>query len=549
MRTDPRGRQNYPVTSGCGYDRTMRFPDDEDYLWAGRFKRLWYKIITPHTHGARLWMVITSIICALAVTHSVNGSWGYHGNAKATGFLSGDYVNGVRLAWEIDANDADLDMINTYIARDGYLFLVGYRGSQRVAVGYDASHSTPRQLWRVDVDDEPGVHWWDGDLLVGNTLISPADGTITTGWPSTGTTLGTNAYTRPSSQGWSSAPIGPIRLYCPDLTTGRCEAWDKTATHVWDFDASSDTIPDAVAPVNGWVPLVGTDKSTDKSLRDTTYGLAGFLNLETGERTGIDAIEEACGSAVKENHDGTTTCRLVDPNVFQLPIIRGRDGWIISSGIGGREYYVAAVAPDGSNPRVGTLSVEAMERISFLNVHVTDDSELPTTEDLLHFAATGDHTWEASSAVVHTSPHSAMASVIINDNQEIVTNRRVFDDDVDARTWARGIVYSRDASVALIPESTRDVKDYYTPLLVDSAIAQRNWTTPGQDDYRLKDAAVPGWQTLRVSSGTALFDDLVVARISPKTSPWYKRLLGLTPSSGDRIVGLTPAPGPMRSVR
>ena len=198
---------------------------------------------------------------------------------------------------------------------------------------------------------------------------------------------------------------------------------------------------------------------------------------------------------------------------------------------------------------MGTLSVEAMERISFLNVHVTDDSELPTTEDLLHFAATGDHTWEASSAVVHTSPHSAMASVIINDNQEIVTNRRVFDDDVDARTWARGIVYSRDASVALIPESTRDVKDYYTPLLVDSAIAQRNWTTPGQDDYRLKDAAVPGWQTLRVSSGTALFDDLVVARISPKTSPWYKRLLGLTPSSGDRIVGLTPAPGPMRSVR
>ena len=59
-------------------------------------------------------------------------------------------------------------------------------------------------------------------------------------------------------------------------------------------------------------------------------------------------------------------------------------------------------------------SFEAMERIAFLNVHVTDDSELPTTEDLLHFAATGDHTWEASSAVVYTSPGSAMASVIIN---------------------------------------------------------------------------------------------------------------------------------------
>ncbi len=528
----------------------MRFPDDEDYMWAGRFKRLWYKIITPHTHGARLWMVITSIICVLAVLHTVGGSWGYHGNAKDTGFLSGDYVNGVRLAWEIDANDADLDMIYTYMARDGYLFLVGYKGSQRVAIGYDASYSSPRELWRVDVDDAPGVHWWDGDLLVGNTLISPADGTITTGWPSTGTTLGTSAYTRPSSQGWSSAPIGPIRLYCPDLSTGRCEAWDKTATHVWDFDASTDTIPDAVTPVNGWVPLVRTDKSTDKTLREMTYGLAGFLNLETGERTGVDAIEESCGPAKEENRDGTTTCRLVHPNVFDLSIIRGKNGWIISDGLGSdRDSYVAIVAPDGTNPQVSAISHDALERIAFLNVHVMDDSELPTTEDLLHYGATGEHTWEASSAVVYTSPDSGMASVTINDNQKIATNRRVFDDDVDARVWARGITYSRDASVALIPESTSEVKDYYTPLLVDSAIAQRNWTAPGQGDYWLKDAAVPGWRTLRVSSGTALFDDLVVARVSPQSSPWYKQLLALTPSPGDRIVGLTPAPGPMRSVR
>ena len=528
----------------------MRFPDDEDYLWAGRFKRLWYKIITPHTHGARLWMVTTSILCALAVMHSVNGSWGYHGSAKDTGFLSGDYVNGVRLAWEIDANDADLDMIHTYIARDGYLFLVGFKGSQRVAVGYDASHSTPRQLWRVDVDDEPGVYWWDGDLLVGNTLISPADGTITTGWPSTGTTLGTSAYTRPSSQGWSSAPIGPIRLYCPDLSTGRCEAWDKTATHVWDFDASSDAFPDIVAPVNGWVPLVGTDKSTDKTLRDMTYDLAGFLNLETGERTGVDAIEESCGPAKQENYDGTTTCRLVHPNVFELPIIRGRDGWIISDGLSsGRESYVATVAPDGTNPQVSSLSFEAMERIAFLTVHATDDSELPTTEDLLHYGATGEHTWEASSAVVYTSPGSVMASVIINDNQEIVTDLQVFDDHVDASTWARGIAYSRDASVAFIPNATSGRGDYYTPLLVDSAAAAADWSRPDKGEYWLKNSAVPGWQALRVSSSGVLFDDLVVARISPETSPWYKRLLGLAPSPGDRIVGLTPAPGPMRSVR
>ena len=527
----------------------MRFPDDEDYLWAGRFKRLWYKIITPHTHGARLWMVITSIICVFAVTHSVNGSWGYHGRAQDTGFLSGNFVNGVRLAWQIDANDADLDMINTYIARDGYLFLVGYKGSQRVAIGYDASHSTPRQLWRVDADDEPGVHWWDGDLLVGNTLISPADGTITTGWPPTGTTLGTSAYTRPSSQGWSSAPIGPIRLYCSDRSTGHCEAWDKTATHVWDFDASSDAFPDVVAPVNGWVPLMTARKLPDKTLPNDTYVLSGFLNVETGQRTGVEAIEEACGPAKEENSDGTTTCRLVHPDILRLPIIRGRDGWIISNGLGGRESYVAAVAPDGTNPQVSAISHDALERIAFLNVHVTDDSELPTTEDLLHYGATGEHTWETSSAVVYTSRDSGMASVTINDNQKIATNRHVFDDDVDARTWARGIAYSRDASVAFIPNATSGREDYYMPLLVDSAAAAADWSRPDKGEYWLKNSAVPGWQALRVSSSSVLFDDLVVARISPVTSPWYKRLLGLAPSPGDRIVGLTPAPGPMRSVR
>ena len=526
----------------------MRFPDEDDYRYAGGLKRLWYKIICPFTFGTRLWMVTTSILCALAVMHSANGSWGYHGRAQDTGFLSGDFVNGVRLAWQIDAADAGLDRIDDYIARDGYLFLVGYHGSQRVAVSYDASHSAPRQLWHVDVDDEPGVHWWDGDLLVGNTLISPADGKVTTGWPSSsGLHLGVSPYEHASTEGWSTAPIGPVRFYCPDPATGLCAAWDKTATHVWDFDASSNAFPDVVAPVNGWVPLVRTDKSTDKSLRDMTYGLAGFLNLETGERTGVDAIEESCGPTKEEDYDGTTTCRLVHPDTFRLPIIRGRDGWIISDGLrvsssSPNDSNVAAVAPDGSNPRVGTLSREAMARIAFLTVHVTDDSELPTTEDLLHYGATGEHTWEASSAVVYTSPGSVMASVIINDNQEIVTDRQVFDDDVDASTWARGIAYSRDASVALFPNAKRRGEDYYTPLLVDSAAAAADWSRPDKGEYWLKNSAVPGWRTLQVSSGTVLFDDLVVARISPETSPWYKRLLGLAPSPGDRIVGLTPAP-------
>ena len=101
----------------------------------------------------------------------------------------------------------------------------------------------------------------------------------------------------------------------------------------------------------------------------------------------------------------------------------------------------------------------------------------------------------------------------------------------------------------LIPNAKSRGEDYYTPLLVDSAAAAADWSRPDKGEYRLKNSAVPGWRTLQVSSGTVLFDDLVVARVSPETSPWYKRLLGLAPSSDDRIVGLTPAPGPMRSVR
>ena len=76
----------------------MRFPDEDAYDEAGAITRLWYKIICPFTFGARLWMVTTSILCALAVIQSANGSWGYHGRAQDTGFLSGNFVNGVRRA-------------------------------------------------------------------------------------------------------------------------------------------------------------------------------------------------------------------------------------------------------------------------------------------------------------------------------------------------------------------------------------------------------------------------------------------------------------------
>ena len=324
----------------------------------------------PFLRRAWIWIVAFIVLGAFAFLYVMSDSRlvtagatpGYRGAAQDTGYLADGYANGVGVAWQMNAADAGLDRIDDYAAADGHLFLVGYRGSQRVAIGYDASSAKPRELWRTNLtDDEPGSYWWEGDLLVGNTLVSVADGTTTTGWPTPTARFDHSSYSRPTLSGWTSAPVGSVRLNCPDPSTLQCEAWDKNVTRAWDFDASSDTIPDAVAPVNGWVPLVRTDKSTDKSLRDMTYGLAGFLNLETGERTGIDAIEEACGPAVKENHDGTTTCRLVHPDTLRLPIIRSRDGWIISDGLrssssSANDSNVAAVAPDGSNPRVGTLN-------------------------------------------------------------------------------------------------------------------------------------------------------------------------------------------------
>ena len=93
----------------------MRFPDEDAYRYAGGLKRLWYKIICPFTFGARLWMVTASILCALAVVQSANGSWGYHGSAQDTGFLSSNYINGVRLAWQIDAADAGLESLSIFL--------------------------------------------------------------------------------------------------------------------------------------------------------------------------------------------------------------------------------------------------------------------------------------------------------------------------------------------------------------------------------------------------------------------------------------------------
>ena len=530
----------------------MRFPDEDDYRWAGALKRLWYRIICPFTFGARLWMVTTSILCALAVMHSANGSWGYHGNAQDTGFLSGNFVNGVRLAWQIDAADAGLDRIDDFRVGDEYIYLVGYKGAQRSVVAFDASYSTPRELWRTNVDDEEGVNWWGDDLLVGNTLVSTADGSTRSDWPTPGVRLGDSPYRHPSGAGPRTGAIGPVRLYCPTPSSAPCQAWDKTGTHVWDFDASTGSFPDSVTPLEGWVPLRAWARySGQLAMGSMLDQLTGFLNLETGERVGLEAIEEACGPATLEDLHGEPHCRITADSSQQRFILRASDGWIV----GDDDGYIATVAPDGSNPQVMHLDVQASRRLMFLRRFPDQGSaQTPTIEEFMHFAATGQASWDSSITVL---PGDYDAPISINEETTISTGQSYYGTGTgDPSVWLGNPALSEDASALFLPHinvaptSFFITKREWRPLLVDvNAAADASSTAADSDKYAISSYAVPGWESLHMTSATPMFDDLIVGFASPAQAPWYKRLAALSAAPGERIVGLTPAPGPMRSIR
>ena len=526
----------------------MRFPDEDDYRWAGSLKRLWYMIICPFTYGERLWIVTTSILCALAVVQSANGPSGYHGNAQDTGYLSPNYINGVRLAWEIDTADAGLDRIDDYVARDGHLFIVGYKGTQRVAIGYDASHSTPRQLWRTPVDDEPGVHWWDGDLLVGNTLISPTDGTTTTGWPSPGIRVADSPYEHPSMRGRSTGAIGPVRLYCTSPATVPCQAWDKNATHVWDFDASTGSFPESVTPVDGWVPLrTWMDEHAGPAMGESLGDLTGFLNVNTGERVGLEALNEACAS-YGHNIDGS--CRVANSYTLRERLVRAADGWVI----GGDYGLVASMGPDGSNPQVMVITEQSLDRLANLRtLPATNTDAAPTIEDFLHYAVTGEASWESSLAV---EPRKRVVNLVINDETSVPTGQLIFSDGLkNPSALLSTATVSKDSSLIFVPyvelDSPPGSSDVWGPALVNVGAAIDAGSRPSTrlSDTLLGVSTVHGWRNCGLVAASPVFDDLIVGLASPPPSPWYKRLAGLSSAPGERIVGLTPAPDPMRSVR
>ena len=525
----------------------MRCPNDDDYSNAGELKRLYYNIICPFTHGSRLWIVTTSILCALAVVQSANGSWGYHGSAQDTGFLSANYINGVRLAWEIDTADAGLDRIDDYVARDGHLVIVGYKGTQRVAVGYDASHSTPHQLWRVDVDDEEGISWWDGDILVGNTLISPADGTTTTGWPSPGIRVADSPYEHPSMRGRSTGAIGPVRLYCTSPATVPCQAWDKNATHVWDFDASTGSFPESVNPVDGWVPLrTWMDEHAGPAMGESLGDLTGFLNVNTGERVGLEALNEACASYGR-NSNGD--CQVADSYTLRERLVRAADGWVIGGDFG----LVASMGPDGSNPQVMVITEQSSNRLANLRtLPATNTDAAPTIEDFLHYAATGEASWESSLAV---EPRKSMVTLVINDETSVPTGQQSFSNGLKSSSALLSTAtMSKDSSLIFMPYVELDFppgsSPVWGPALVNVGAAIDAGSRPSTRlaDILLGVSTVHGWSSYGLLEASPVFDDLIVGLASP-SSPWYTRLAGLSPAPGERIVGLTPVPDPMRSVQ
>ena len=275
-------------------------------------------------------------------------------------------------------------------------------------------------------------------------------------------------------------------------------------------------------------------------------GLAGFLNLNTGEHTGLESIAEACEPALVE-YRGELHCPMTE-SLHRMPLIRARDGWVISNG----NMNAAAVAPDGSNARVVTLSAEELNRLSYLTLYPSSDqASLPTTEEILHYAATGERTWEADLALVQRYDDNFGPLLVVNGTRELDTKMDFTKAREDSSAWWSRPAMSRDASVVLMPRIVNDSPLYTSledrkPLLFDTERAEAAQSEPF---HALRKDAVPGWNDLGVRSATPLYDDLIVARIAPTSSPWYERILALAPSPGDHIVGLTPAPGPMRSVR
>ena len=180
-------------------------------------------------------------------------------------------------------------------------------------------------------------------------------------------------------------------------------------------------------------------------------------------------------------------------------------------------------------------------------------AQTPTTEQFMHFAATGEASWDSSITLL---PGGYDTPLVINEHTKFNTGMGYYGTDTDnPSVWLGNPALSKDASVVFLPHvnvaSASFIPKYeWNPVLVDvNAAADATSNAADSDKYAISSYAVPGWENLHMTSATTMFDDLIVGFSSPAQAPWYKRLAALSAAPGERIVGLTPAPGPMRSAR
>jgi hypothetical protein len=284
--------------------------------------------------------------------------------------------------------------------------------------------------------------------------------------------------------------------------------------------------------------------------------LTGFLNVNTGERVGLEALNEACAS-YGHNIDGS--CRVANSYTLQERLVRAADGWVIGgeSGFlasGSDSGLVVSMGPDGSNPQVMVMTKPSSDRLANLRtLPATNTDAAPTIEDFLHYAATGEASWESSLAV---KPWIDMVTLVINDETSVPTGQRFFSNGLkNPSALLSTATVSKDSSLIFMPyvelDSPPGSSDVWGPALVDvgAAIDAASRPSTRLSDTLLGASTVHGWRNCGLVAASPVFDDLIVGLASPPPSPWFKRLAGLSSAPGERIVGLTPAPDPMRSVR
>ena len=183
--------------------------------------------------------------------------------------------------------------------------------------------------------------------------------------------------------------------------------------------------------------------------------LTGFLNVNTGERVGLEALNEACASS---GHSINGDCPVTRWDTLQERLIRASDGWVIGGESGflasGRDSgLVVSMGPDGSNPQIMVMNKPSSDRLANLRtLPATENDTAPTIEDFLHYAATGEASWESSLAV---EPWKDMVTLVINDETSVPTGQRFFSIGLESPSaMLSTATVSKDSSLILCPTSS-----------------------------------------------------------------------------------------------